>query len=266
MAGVRRIAAMLDLDPSCVEGSGLLPRGWQFMLLGGETQRSRLRADGFPGLGPVLPGLDLPRLLLGGRSVSFVADIPVGAELVHTSEIEKAVGKGDGTNPMTVITVRHELSAAGGAVAALVERQTYVLMAQRAATSRPADGVTWTDVVARTCVTPDDTMLFQYSALGFNSHRIHVDRDFARNVEGYEDLVVNGGLSTLLMTEFARNELGLVPRSLATRHFAPLYCGREMHLSAERLDDKWRFRACDEKGILCAEMVFEPKGPGSGHV
>ena len=71
-------------------------------------------------------------------------------------------------------------------------------------------------------------MLFQYSALGFNTHRIHFDRDYAREVEGHPDLVVNGGLATLLATEFLRRDLGRHLTSMSARHLAPLYVNRPM--------------------------------------
>ena len=84
----RRVASMLDLDPDSIRAGDALPRGWQFTLLAADTRRSALRADGFPGLGVPMPDLGLPRLMLVGRSVTFLADITVGAELVrHTARM-----------------------------------------------------------------------------------------------------------------------------------------------------------------------------------
>ena len=101
---------------------------------------------------------------------------------------------------------------------------------------------------------PDETLLFQYSALGFNSHRIHIDRDHARNVEGFPDLVVNGGLATLLLTEFLRVDLGVTPTTIAVRHVAPLYCNRSVTLAAEPTDAGWRLRAFDDLNRLAVDM------------
>src|SRR6476661_3057295 len=102
-------------------------------------------------------------------------------------------------------------------------------------------------------IVPDETLLFHYSSLGFNSHRIHLDRDFARQAEGFPDLVVNGGLATLLLTELLRNEPGGVLTSLAAKHVAPLFCGRPIFLGADRQGDKWLLRAFDD---------FRPPGCG----
>ena len=92
-----------------------------------------------------------------------------------------------------------------------VETQTYLLLPPRkaAADDRQRRRVTRQPREHVTTVVPDETLLFQYSALGFNSHRIHIDRDHAREVEGFPDLVVNGGLATLLLTEFLRRDLGV---------------------------------------------------------
>jgi hydroxyacyl-ACP dehydratase HTD2-like protein with hotdog domain len=79
-------------------------------------------------------------------------------------------------------------------------------------------------------IVPDETLLFQYSALGFNSHKIHLDRTFARETEAFPDLVVNGGLATLLLTEFLRLELKGAFTSLTAKHVAPLFCGRPISL------------------------------------
>ncbi|MGJ7493342.1 hypothetical protein [Variovorax sp. ZT4R33] len=104
---------------------------------------------------------------------------------------------------------------------------------------------------------PDETLLFQYSALGFNSHKIHINRQYAQDVEGLPDLVVNGGLITLLMTEFVAHDLAAIPLRLQTRHFAPLYCDRPLTLVAEQVGPVWRVGALDDQGVLCARMEVE---------
>ncbi len=90
---VRRAAAMLDHEPGGWKEGDLLPRGWQFILMGADTRRSGLRADGFPGLGVPLPELGLPRLLLGGRTVRFNGDIPIGATLRRDSRVQNCLAR-----------------------------------------------------------------------------------------------------------------------------------------------------------------------------
>lgn len=260
LAAVRRIAAMLDLaaDPWEVP-EALLPRGWHFVLLAADTRRSELRSDGFPGLGVPMPDLGLPRLMLGGRSVLFHRDIPVGATMHRTSAVRAVVQKTTAAGPMAVVTVGHELQIDGDSAPALTEAQTYLLMPARAlAAAASAEAPVEALVPVRAqhvkTVLPDETLLFHYSALGFNSHRIHIDRDHAQRVEGFPDLVVNGGLATLLLTEFLRQDLAVTPTRIEVRHVAPLYCNRSITLAADTADSGWRLRAHDNQNRLAVEM------------
>lgn len=257
LASVRRVAAMLDLDPDQFSVGDVLPRGWQFILLGADTRRSALRKDGFPGLGVPLPDLGLPRLLLGGRTVCFHGDIRVGDDLRRESRVQKLLRKDAASGPMAVVTLAHELYRADATGPVLVESQTYILMSVRPTAVRTTETAKVTPPRTTRIVVPDDTLLFQYSALGFNTHRIHLDRDYARNTEGFPDLVVNGGLATLLLTEFFRTEFGGNLTGLTTKHVGPLFCGRPILLGGERCDGKWVLRAFDDTGRLALDMEAE---------
>jgi 3-methylfumaryl-CoA hydratase len=256
----RRVAAMLDMDADHVAEGQILPRGWQFIMLGGDTRRSALRSDGFPGLGVTMPDLGLPRLLLVGRTVSWENDILIGEPVERQSKIVEITQKDGSSGPMAFVTLRHELRPLTKPGPAIVETQTYALLAANTAAvarspSRPSPEASATARL-RT-LTPDETLLFQYSALGFNSHKIHLDRDYARNVEGLPDLVVNGGLSTLLATEFLRDETAASPRSLRARHHAPLYCGRMLTIRMEPLALGWRLQVLDDQNILAVDIEVE---------
>lgn len=255
----RRVAAMLDLDPSAFTEGDALPTGWHFILMGADTPRSALRADGFPGLGVSMPDLGLPRLLQGGRNVEYLGEIPIGATVQRTSAIRNLTQKDGASGPMAIVTIGHELRLGDADTPAIVETQTYFLLpAQRRPGSATATPQQVTAEKTKTVV-PDETLLFQYSALGFNSHKIHIDKAYARDVEGFPDLVVNGGLSTLLLTEFARRELALQPARFTMKNVAPLFCGRPMTLAANRRDNRWHLAAYDETGHTAAEMEMEVK-------
>lgn len=259
LAAVRRVAAMLDLAPDGLTQGRDLPRGWHFILLAADTPKSSLRADGFPGLGVPMPDFGLPRLMLGGRKVSFHRDIPIGAELTRTSSIVSVTHKANAAGPLAVVTLAHELRLKEDPAPVLLETQTYLLLPARIDASKTAEVPVGTPMRAAhiKTVTPDDTLLFQYSALGFNSHRIHLDREHARNIEGFPDLVVNGGLATLLLTEFLRQDLGVTPRSIAVRHLAPLYCQRPITLTADPVDGGWKLKAYDDRHQLAIEMEVQ---------
>lgn len=250
---VRRVAGMLDFDADPILADGLLPRGWQFPLIGADTRRSALRSDGFPGLGVTIPELGLPRLLLVARTVKYQGDIAIGQTIHRTSTIKSLTKKDGAAGPMATIIIEHQLDLAGGKTPVLQESQTFVMMqASRYKAAAATQPVPETGT-SRT-FTPDSTLLFQYSALAFNSHKIHIDRLYAREVEGYPDCVVNGGLTTLLLTEFARTTLHVRPREFSVRYLAPLFCDRAMTLSAAHEDGLLRLVAHDHTGRPAASM------------
>jgi 3-methylfumaryl-CoA hydratase len=163
------------------------------------------------------------------------------------------------SGPLAIVTILHQLRVANEATPAIVETQTYLLLPARQPPP-PDDGAAPTIPVSadRTrVVVPDETLLFHYSALGFNSHKIHIDRAYARDVEGFPELVVNGGLATLLLTEFLRKDLGLGPAAIKVRHVAPLFCGRPMTLAGHRGDAKCNLKAFDDKGRLAVDMEVD---------
>lgn len=251
---------MLDLAPDAGETPGArLPRGWHFVLLAADTRRSELRGDGFPGLGVPMPDLGLPRLMLGGRTVEFHHDIPVGAEVSRTSGVRSLAYKQGSGGDRVVVTVAHDLVIKGQTQAAVSEAQTYLLLPARAPGAKSeVGGATQVapPVQAHRLkrVVPDETLLFQYSALGFNSHRIHLDREHAQKVEGFPDLVVNGGLITLLLTEFLRCDLGVAPAAITVKHVAALYCNRAITLAADPSERGWHLRAFDDLNGLAVDM------------
>jgi len=259
VAAARRVAAMLDLDPDAVVEGAPLPRGWQFILMAADTRRSSLRADGFPGLGVTMPDLGLPRLLLGGRKVSYLSDVPIGSAIYRRSAIRSLNRKHTEAGPMAIATIQHELCLEREGKPALVEEQTYLLLPARngGALSEVKGPPMQNSGQVTSTVVPDETMLFQYSALGFNSHRIHIDRAHARNVEGFPDLVVNGGLATLLMTEFLRRDVGISPSTIKVKHVAPLFCGRPITMVARQFDNKWQVQAFDHRSTLAVDMEVE---------
>lgn len=259
LAAVRRVAAMLDLDPEKFAGGDPLPRGWQFILLGADTRRSRLRSDGFAGFGVPMPDLGLPRLVLGGRTVEYGDEIPIGTPVKRVSVIKNITRKDIGMQKMAFVTIGHEMFLPAKPEPVLVETQTYVLMSGKNSGVEDAPGHVPIAAEKQKVVVPDETLLYQYSALGFNSHKIHLDKTYAREVEGFPDLVVNGGLATLLLTEFLRTDLELSAVSLKVRHLAPLYCHRRLTLAASKDAHGWRLRAHNEFARIAIEMEVKVK-------
>ncbi|NQV98967.1 MAG: hypothetical protein HQ483_04670 [Rhodospirillales bacterium] len=259
LASVQRVAAMLDLEPGEIAEGGHLPRGWHFFLLGGTTRRSSLREDGFPGFGAPMPDFGMKRLLLGGRTISYFGDIEIGAQLERESRLESYVEKTTKSGPIIIAKFEHQLRPLHSPAPILIETQTYILLNNHAPDHAVEPQVQSFRTAHQKTVTPDPTMLFQYSALGFNSHRIHLDRDYARDAEGFPDLIINGGLTTLLLTEFLRSDLGIVPGEIKAKHTAPLFCDRPVVLTADRIDDCWHLKARDNHGAVALELEVSAK-------
>jgi 3-methylfumaryl-CoA hydratase len=269
---VRRVAAMLDLDTDLFTEGAILPKGWHFFMLAGQTRKSELRKDGFPGLGVPIPDLNLPRLLLGGRTVAYHGDILIGSVVEKTSFVKNIVEKTTKNGAMAIVTIQHELRPVLDSNPAIIETQTYILLEaiinyelgirnQEKSIKNEELGIRKEDLPqflipnSKFLIkTPDETLLFQYSALGFNSHKIHLDRNYAQNVEGLPDLVVNGGLTTLLLTEFIRTNLGLKMTDIKVKHIAPLYCNRPLTLTAEESETGWKLKVYDNNNEVTVEM------------
>lgn len=257
---VRRVAAMLDLNTRSFSEGDILPKGWHFFMLAGETLKSELRQDGFPGLGVPIPDLGLPRLLLGGRTVSYFGDIIIGSVVEKTSFIKNIVEKTTNSGPMAIVTIQHELRPITASSPAIVETQTYILLSASSA-SKNTENIHSPAIETehQKQITPDETILFQYSALGFNSHKIHLDRGYAQDIEGLPDLVVNGGLSTLFLTEFIRTHLKLEKTDIKVKHIAPLYCNRAMTLTAKKNETNWILYIYDDYNSIAVEAEINVK-------
>lgn len=248
-----RVSAMLDTRLQGADAIGNAPTGWHFPLIGAETLRGDLRPDGFPGLGLPLLHSSLPRLVAGGRCVAFHRPLPVDAPLVRKSRLASVKHKDTSSGPLSILTITHSIQTDGVTVA-LEESQTFLLLSSRHVERNEGEAPPDFSPIHSKIVTPDDTLLFQFSALSFNSHKIHLDRDHARNVEGFPDLVVNGGLTTLLMTEMARADLGLNIKAITVTNKRPLYANRAITLSAYPSDSGTRILAIDDQHRVAAEM------------
>lgn len=226
----RRLAALLDIDPSTVHEGEPLPLPWAAILFPAVARQSQIGADGHPLRGEFLPPIPLPRRRFAGREIEWIAPLIIGDRVTRRSTIADVVDKSGRNGPMTFVTILHENSTAAGL--AYTERQNVVYLGPpiEGAESPPRKPDTqpmpeWTETV-----TFDPVMLFRYSALTFNGHRIHYDRDYATEAEGYPDLVVNGGLTTLFLLEMAKRKLSAPIRRYQMRALSVVLAGRPVQL------------------------------------
>lgn len=260
---VRRFAALLDLAPDAYRRGTPIPGPWYVVLFGPEARQSALGPDGHPAKGQFLPPVPLPRRMFAGRRVWFHAPLVIGDEVSRVSRIQAITPKQGRSGAMCFVTVRHEIAGPRGLAVAeeqdLVYREaTPAAPEKREAAPAPQLPVAdWTKTV-----TLDPTMVFRYSAITYNAHRIHYDLPYTREEEGYPDLVVNGGLTTSLLWELARAQTGAEIASSASRNVKALFVGRPATLCGRRADGgKVRVWALDAGGALALDAELEMARP-----
>lgn len=218
---VRKFRATFDEAPGDPRTGEVAPRLIHWCLGPPVALTSVLGADGHPARGGFLPPVPLPRRMWAGGSITFHDDIRVGDTVRRVSRVEDVTLKSGHTGPLCFVTVKHELDVAGRAI--LTERQDIVYRGP-AADSVPANVPPPAPEGARRRawdVTPP--LLFRYSALTFNGHRIHYDRPYATEVEGYPGLVVHGPLQATLLLRFAGDIHGAPPARFSFRGLSPAF-------------------------------------------
>lgn len=201
-APLAALAATLDIDhPAPRPGDPLPPlRHWLYFLP--IHRQSELGPDGHARRGGFLPPVPLPRRMWAGGRLEFHHAIAVGETVVRTSRIVDVQFKQGRGGPLVFVVVRHEI--VNGAGIALTEEHDIVYRDRpRPGEPAPAPRMPSANAVWEREVHPGDVLLFRYSALTFNGHRIHYDRSYATEVEGYPGLVVHGPLIATLLADLA---------------------------------------------------------------
>lgn len=255
---VHRLAATLDRDDPMPKLGDALPIGWHSILFARVVRQSQIGPDGHPRRGEFLPPVPLPRRMFAGKRITFHAELRVGDEVKRDSTIKDVTIKQGRSGTMVFVTVNTDISSPRGV--AISEEQDIVYRAEPdpnapAATPQPAPGkAVWSKVV-----TPDPVMLFRYSALTFNGHRIHYDHPYVTQTEGYPNLVMNGGLTTLLAFELAREHAATALKFISSRNVRPMFVNRPLTVCGEpapggRHAKLW---VVDEKGALALNAAAE---------
>ena len=217
----------------------IMPQGIHFALCTPEAPTATLGEDGHPARDDYpdsfLPPFPLPRRMWASSTIHFHAPIAIGAVIERTSRIAATAEKQGSSGPLAFVDVSHETRSNG--TLAVVETQSIVYReeAKGGLTLSPPPlsdarfGPAGWD--AHRTLTPDAQLLFRYSALTFNTHRIHYDAPYASEVERYRGLVVHGPLIASLLLQLAARELGQNRlRSFAFRGLSPAIAGEPLHL------------------------------------
>jgi 3-methylfumaryl-CoA hydratase len=225
------------------------PRLIHFCLAQPTVSTAKLGPDGHPARGGFLPPVPLPRRMWAGGAFTFHADLRIGDSVMRTSHIADVVLKHGRTGALCLVTVKHRIEANG--VLALEERQDIVyrgLDAPRAAANPPPQAERGAH---RRPMRAEAPLLFRYSALTFNGHRIHYDRRYVTEVEGYPELIVHGPMQAALLCNYGAELRGKPPRRFTFRGLSPLFNDDAFALHAREDSESLKLWTAKGHGTLC---------------
>ena len=238
-APVRALSATLDRDDALPEAGTHLPALWHWLYFLPHHRQSEIGEDGHAKRGGFLPPVPLPRRMWAGGRLNWEASNPlqVGDKVERPSTIASVTHKAGRTGELVFVLVRHEVRNARGL--ALTEEHDIVYRAAAAPGEKtPPPTPASKDAAFSREIVPDDVLLFRYSALTFNGHRIHYDRRYVTEVEGYPGLVVHGPLLATLLLDLVRSDLP--DSSIASFSFKamkPTFDTAPFQVCGQRADD-----------------------------
>lgn len=255
---VAAMAATLDLDKISVTSGAPLPPLWHWLYFIPLAVQSEIGPDGHPKRGGFLPLVPLPRRMWAGGRLEFLRPLKVGETVTRRAQIKDVNIKEGRSGTLVFVTVSHEFSTRDG-VAIREEHDIVYRDNPRPDAPAPKPQLPHGKETFSREIEPDPVLLFRYSALTFNGHRIHYDRTYATEVEGYPGLIVHGPLiATLLMDLLHRNLPDAQVTLFNFRAVRPLFdinrftvCGRRDGAQNVAL---W---ACDHDGWLTMEATAE---------
>jgi len=253
---VRRVAGMLDFDLDAFRRGDALPPHWYNMFFSDATRQSDIGPDGHPKPGVILPPIPLPRRMGAGRRVTIPGVLRVGDTATRTAEVAAIVPKQARTGFITVLTMRHTFRRGGEVIAVEEFDAIYreaVKPGEKSGVGAPVPAPT--DAAWREERRLDAALVFRYSAVTWNAHRIHYDADYARQEEGYPNTVQNGGLTMqLALDAVVRHTPGRLVGYNA-RLTRPIYVGDTITLAGHALKDgKVSAWVQDREGSLCGQL------------
>lgn len=234
---VRALSATLDYeDPAPARGTAIAPL-WHWLYFLPLHRQSELGSDGHASRGGFLPPVPLPRRMWAGGRLWFHQPLRVGDAVSKVSRILDVSAKTGRTGSLAFVTVEHKYSGPNGL--AVTEEHDIVYRenaSPNASTPEPVAAPTdeeWVHEVAT-----DPVLLFRFSALTFNGHRIHYDRQYVTAVEHYPDLIVHGPLQAMLLMELVRNNLpDAVVKSFSFRGVRPTFVPQRIFVCGKRSQD-----------------------------
>ena len=219
---VTALSATLDRDDPPPRAGDPLPPLWHWLYFLPSVRQSNLGPDGHPVRGGFLPPVPLPRRMWAGGRLTFLQPLRVDEAISRVSTVQDVTIKQGRNGALCFVVVRHEVAGEHGL--ALVEDQDVVYRdAPQPGEAPAAPRPVRTDDAWRRDIHPSEPLLFRYSALTFNGHRIHYDRRYGTETEGYPGLVVQGPLIATLLTDLLRRSTSETVASFRFRAIRPLF-------------------------------------------
>lgn len=228
--------------------NGAVPLGAQWCLSPDIVAADQIGGDGHPKLGAFLPDVGLPRRMWAGGEVTFHGHFSLGDVVKKHSEIADVSFKEGKSGKLCFFKINHHYFVGDRLIVAERQDVVYREAATEPSVNAPQPTVSPQGDVWR--VTPTSTMLFRYSAMTFNGHRIHYDDPYARHVEFYEGLVVHGPLQATLMINLAATLLGQVPKTFSYRGISPLILGEPFLVDAVKTGGAIMVQTISSSGVV----------------
>jgi len=241
----------------------LLPILWHWLYFLPTPSRAETAEDGLPKRAGSLAAQ--ARVMFAGARIRQFRPLRLGEPASCQERIEKAVKKQGRSGPLTFVTTRNEIRQNG--ISCIVEEQNYVFIEKQASLADgppPEDGIQVADL--HLDISPDSVLLFRFSALTYNAHRIHYDETYARE-EGYPSVVVHGPLTALLLGELVRKAATNSPAEFEFRTLEPLFANSPIRLRGREVSDReFELVAYDPGGrsAVTARAMFETPAKRSG--
>ena len=247
----QRMAATLNQPTAFVEGASL-PPAWHWLYFLPAVRLNNTGEDGHTRRGDFLPPVTLPRRMWAGGRIVFHQPLHIGERALKKSRVAEVTSKQGKSGELVFVKVVHEIVGENGL--SLLEEQDIVFREPPSGAAPPSAEIQVLQHQWSQTITPTPVLLFRYSALTFNSHRIHYDVDYCRNVEGYPGLVVHGPLTaTLLLESLRAQEPDRTVKTFSFRAVNPLYADQPVRLEGRIDGDDVQLWALNPEGSLAMQ-------------
>ncbi|MBF0094056.1 MAG: acyl-CoA dehydrogenase [Alphaproteobacteria bacterium] len=252
------LLATLDDTTTVLRNGDKLPPLWHWLFFLPRAPMSQIGGDGHPKRGGFLPPVALPRRMFAGARMTFPDSLIIGRPATRKGEVIAVSEKKGGSGTLVFVTVRYRIEQDGRLC--VEEEQDIVYREPGGKVPAPvpaADVPRGVDGAWVKTVTPDPVLLFRFSSLTFNSHRIHYDRPYAMNEENYPGLMVHGPLNAMLLMDLCRNRAGRPVVGYSFRGKAPVFDLNPYHLIGRPSGDKVELEVQGPDGASCMSATAE---------